>query len=654
MRYSITTKKVMPFLTGFFLLNNLVCQAGVEDTVAPKIYDMEEIYVTGEKVTAEESGTIRKTVINVKEKVDAGQINSVGDLLRDVAGITVQSTAGGARVAMRGLSDDRFAVAINGNIQTKMTVPGSAAYRYNLEWDTIPVSNIHKIEVIRGASSAAYFGTWGGVINIITLQKPGENHTDLKLSSGSFDTQKYSIMNQGSTADGRFSWTVNAGKHETAGYNINTWQNSEDSSANFNYQFKDQENLAFSWAHNHKEQGVENFPGKYDEWNTNDYSLKYSIDSTELRLFQNEREYLTNQMLNKVTKRYMTNQGFNWQQTVHINNHDITYGLQEQSYDFDFSPATMKTKLNGLFIQDNWQVKPDITIGLGTRYDSFTVDLDSTLNPLTNRKGNPYSGSSSQLSPKISITKAINANEEIFASASSVYRPPNVGEYFYWAYVYCEDWNSTSAAKKLANSCGITTQKEWQQTMGVLQPEKGWSYELGWRKQATNRLGWKVTGFYNSIDNYIYQSNPEAIQKGYTTNLFMRNIPHVAIKGVELSLDYAFNKRMSGTLSLTNQTATKDPDFFDSSTKLHSIPKNTLNINLKYKVGKVRTSLDTCYLGSHNGLGGFTTTDFSFAVDHKDSTTAFAIRNIFNKDYKDETGSSMPGINYSLSWQYKL
>ncbi len=47
--------------------------------------------------------------------------------------------------------------------------PLNDAYTGGIEWGTLPVSNIERIEVVRGGASALYGGNaMGGVINIIT------------------------------------------------------------------------------------------------------------------------------------------------------------------------------------------------------------------------------------------------------------------------------------------------------------------------------------------------------------------------------------------------------------------------------------------------------------------------------------------------------
>ena len=83
---------------------------------ATQEYNLETIYVIG-KGEEQENEAQKKVSVNVRDKIDAGQINSVTDLLRDIAGFTIQSSPqAGTQVTMRGLSNDRFQVMINGNV----------------------------------------------------------------------------------------------------------------------------------------------------------------------------------------------------------------------------------------------------------------------------------------------------------------------------------------------------------------------------------------------------------------------------------------------------------------------------------------------------------------------------------------------------------
>ena len=68
-------------------------------------------------------------------------------------------------------------------------------YNNGVDWEMIPIENISRIEVVRGAASSLYGGrAVGGVINIITkdITKKGLN-ANIVLNYGSNNTWKKAI-----------------------------------------------------------------------------------------------------------------------------------------------------------------------------------------------------------------------------------------------------------------------------------------------------------------------------------------------------------------------------------------------------------------------------------------------------------------------------
>lgn len=684
-------KLVAPFivlaLTVLTLSNySPICQAeseskdaasdNTETTAGNNIYTIETIYVT-ETTPETESEASKAVSIDAKEKIDAGQVKSVADLLRDAAGFTVQTSSnGGTKVTMRGLTGERFLVAVNGNIQENQ---GGLYKGRGFEWDMIPFENIEKIEIIRGASSAAYPGTWGGVVNIVTATNPQKWLTNLKTSYGDYDTQKYSLFHQGITSDKRLSWNINVNKDESDGYYRNNWLDDEDVNLGFTYNLDNGNQINFTWSHDDKDEGIaigngstskngydSDYPvtpensglvdGSYRHWENDNFSLNYLTATTELRLYQYSQyrtewqRRSTAAALSEAWKSDLTNSGANWQHEIFANeNHRLIYGVQYQYLDYDLlsSGSSIETDQPGLFIQDYWQIRPGLTLGLGARYDYFKIDAD------LNGK-DPFKDSTSKITPKLNLTKTINSKNTVYASASSVFRPPTASDYSRWSNPYFEDWNGSSAAQKVATDLGLGTQAEWQEVMGVLEPEKGWSYELGWRQKINANCQWRLTGFYNNIDNYIYNYFPDSIASGYSVQHITYNAGDAIIKGVEMSLDYIFSRQLSAVLNITHQKGSKNPDALDPSTVIDSIPEDTVNLGLRYQLGNFRTALDTRYNSNISDLSSYTVTDLSMMFNYKKATFSLAILNLFDKDYEEYEDWPMPGISYSVSCQYRF
>ncbi|WP_425059993.1 Hemin receptor [Sporomusa carbonis] len=648
-----------------------------EDT--PQDFTLETIVVTDSKIVGD-GETTKVTSLNVKDKIDAGQINSITDLLQDVPGVIVTtSPQSGTTVSMRGMTNDRLLVAINGNIIENQ----GGLYRGRaLEWDSLPVSNVKKIEIIRGASSAQYGGTWGGVINIVTVDTPGENKTYLKSSIGSYGDRKYSVSNQGITQDGKISWTISADKKESDGFYRNNFKDSHDVNLNLTYNFTDTQKLSLAITDSYRKEGTlvgnnqdanndngydPDYPtvpmaptttksgnqyldGSYREFNTKNYALNYNDGDWKLGLYKNKQD--RNDWLRYLGKDPETpelktdNSGYNWQQTRQLGKHKLTTGLDYRKLKYDVissSPSSLESELNGYFIQDNWQLNEKTLLGLGLRYDQY-----QSSNLLTSKE---YSDKS-KLSPKVNMTYQLNPQEAVYASASLVFRPPTVSDYVRWQMNYSPSNVSNSNYTKYITYNHLNwTLADWQQVIGQLEPESGMAYELGWKKQFTDKFGARVTGFFNDIDDYVTTYMGSGINSGPPTY----NIDNAKIKGVEIASDYQFSKKWGMVFNYTTQHSSKSGDQLDpTGTELTTIPKATINLGLRYnnRQGFV-AALDGQRIQTVAAATtrGYTLFNLGLSYTKNESTVALAVNNLFDVDYEQTAGFPMPGINYSLSYQ---
>lgn len=113
------------------------------------------------------------------------QMKTAPEILSETVGVDVTSLGGEGQlstVSIRGSSAEQVVVFLDG-------VRINSALFGIVDFATIPVNAIERIEVIRGASSAR-FGTdaIGGVINIVTKKAGAKRAIDLKISGGSFHT----------------------------------------------------------------------------------------------------------------------------------------------------------------------------------------------------------------------------------------------------------------------------------------------------------------------------------------------------------------------------------------------------------------------------------------------------------------------------------
>ncbi len=132
---------------------------------------MEEIVVTDEVLTEP-----TKTVVGVKT-IEKGKNISIPDVLKYEPEIDIRRRAlvgdTGDIVSIRGLSGNRIMLNIDGRSVNAAGVQGG----YFIDWSTIPLDNIERIEIMKGGSNVKYGNNaGGGVINVIT-KKPTDKPT---------------------------------------------------------------------------------------------------------------------------------------------------------------------------------------------------------------------------------------------------------------------------------------------------------------------------------------------------------------------------------------------------------------------------------------------------------------------------------------------
>jgi iron complex outermembrane receptor protein len=115
------------------------------------------------------------TAITVGNKtMEKGKNLNIADAIENEPDISISRRAAVGDtadiVSIRGLSSNRIMLNINGRPVNGAGVVGG----HYIDWGTIPLDNIEKIEIIRGGSSALYGNNaLGGVINVIT-KKPSD------------------------------------------------------------------------------------------------------------------------------------------------------------------------------------------------------------------------------------------------------------------------------------------------------------------------------------------------------------------------------------------------------------------------------------------------------------------------------------------------
>ncbi|MFA6850639.1 MAG: TonB-dependent receptor plug domain-containing protein, partial [Selenomonadaceae bacterium] len=168
-------------------------------------YTLDDVTVTATKVEEKVKDVPASVTVITAADIKKRHVSSVREILQNETGIYMAPTAETKDgISLRGFGSKNILVLYNGQ-QVNTSFDGGIA------WDTFPIEEIERIEIVRGASSSLYGGhAVAGVINIITKSgkgKPGEIKTNLAVSGGSNRTWNRSIRVSGS-ANEKFDFNV--------------------------------------------------------------------------------------------------------------------------------------------------------------------------------------------------------------------------------------------------------------------------------------------------------------------------------------------------------------------------------------------------------------------------------------------------------------
>jgi len=199
--------------------------------------------------------TPTSTIVDVDKYVKAGNVERIEDILMSIAGINVMKSSGSldpqAVVLMRGFDDSRFIVAMDGRPITGSTGKTNTA----IDWSSITLADVEKIEIIRGGASAKYEAAEGGVINLIMKKGTKRDTLVPKMTytqdySQIFDYSDPSSHGERITADGGLgglTYFLNYGYRSSEDYLKNNDYRGYDYSGRFNYRLPNEGLFSFSY-----------------------------------------------------------------------------------------------------------------------------------------------------------------------------------------------------------------------------------------------------------------------------------------------------------------------------------------------------------------------------------------------------------------------
>jgi vitamin B12 transporter len=176
--------------------------------------NLDEVVVTAARVPQSADNVLADVSVIDREEIERAGQSTLIELLQRQAGVEISSNGGAGKSAdlfLRGTNSNHVVVLVDG-LRVNSATTGQTAYQH------LPLSQIERIEIVRGPTSSLYGAdAVGGVVQIFT--KRGTSN-DIKFNAfagyGSYHTKTGEAGVNGGVGDTRFGLTLSS--YDTEGF----------------------------------------------------------------------------------------------------------------------------------------------------------------------------------------------------------------------------------------------------------------------------------------------------------------------------------------------------------------------------------------------------------------------------------------------------
>ena len=553
----LSTKKQQTLLTLSVLLG-LSSPVYAQDIQNNDVIVTPDVVVTATR-TQEEVKAVPQTVeVITKEDIEHLGATDVYSALRLAANVDVTSAGmAGHNVMIRGMSTNHTLILIDGK---RFAGEDTSATQNVYALGRLSLSNIERIEIVRGSASAQYGSdALGGVINIIT-KKSKEPSVMVGLSTGSEAINNYYHIDFGkqgnfsSTFDMRFSDVRKNMQSGDEGSNYygpiqdfnfaGTWDLGNDKEIDLTLGYYNEHTKA-DYADKYTSTGVFQTSKDKKEWydyRRYDYSLGYSgkTDNSDYmirtfysRLYKennlyNYRDNFPEQMENILGSMYpkydwdkstYTLWGIEGKNTIQLNdNHLLTFGGEYRQNKVEGTRLSdggdnvhqVSQSGNGI-VSNKYYSDKEINTWAGYIQDEWQVNDKLLVIPSVRYDHDSSFGG--EVTPKIGATYFISDNSRIKANWGKGFKAPTISELYMAMH--------RAMGGQTVNVYGNPD----------LKPEKSTSWDISFEAEKDNNFG-KLTYFNNDVKNLI---TTKQIGSSYYDQRYI-NVDEAEIDGVEMEI----------------------------------------------------------------------------------------------------------------------
>jgi iron complex outermembrane receptor protein len=623
---------------------------------------LEEVVVTATRDTEE----VRKVPASVSvisaEEIKKSGATSVVEVLDRLEGINFRTFSGNpsqSQIDIRGFGENGFG-------RTLILLDGKRVNRPDMasvSWLQLPISNIERIEVVRGSNSVLYGdSSIGGTINIITKKGTEKPEVNVGIITGSYGLHDERVGINGSCR--KFSYAFNGENQKTFGYRERSKFSSRGAGLDLGYDASDYFNVSVGLSFNRTDfempgaltkaemeadrrqyqpaRGPFSPAHSDDEASNENYNADVSVEAllgdfgrVEITFLYGNKtvdtEYTSFSSFTVVdigtfgvTPKYVYERDLFGHDNKVVLGIDYYYETLDKDT-FSDREETQKTYIAeltretlGLYIRDEFNILEDLIFSAGYRSERATIegketDLSTPAVVFDERKvhnGEAY---------EAGLTYLFGDKSKVFAKYARVYRYPFLDE--------------QASYFSFASSDTFLTD---------LEKEKGDSYEIGTRFYPTDDLKIGLTVYRIDMeDEIVYVYNPVTFT-GRNVNL-----DKTRHQGVEVSFSYAYKT----WFSLYGNYSYQEAEFREGANKDNEIPlvpKETANVGLEiylpsnFMLRPEVTYVGSAFLGSDNDNSSEPLDDYTLCnlflfyrpeFDGRKLSVFFGVENITDEMY---------------------
>jgi len=571
--------------------------AAPQDAPQEKAVVMEEVVVTATRSTEE----VRKVPANVSvitakdiEKSGATTIPEVLDKLESIQFRSYSGNAAQSVIDLRGFGGDnpfgKTLIMLDGRRMNRTDMSG-------INWLQIPLNDIDRIEVVRGASSVLYGdAAIGGVINIITKKGGGKPKFDASVIAGSYGLHDERVGMTGS--EDKWTYALTGENNFNAGYRERSKFTSQGGGLNLGYYASDLLDISLGLSFNKtdyqmpgyltKDQIAQN-PRQFqnappslfsiatpddsgaDKYTNANLGIKYILGAfgeIDINLLYGSKDIQSDlmswyQFSNTRTDTYAVTPKYILAKEIFGFGNKLVLGLDyyHEPYKKDFYSTRERTSKKswadltrdslGYYIRDEFSLLKSLILSVGYRQERATIDGSNTDAVTPSNNFFDQQGTYHAEAYEAGLTWLFGKKSKVYGKYSTVYRIPFVDEVAFF--------NGYSGGLNFNTN---------------LDKEKGVSMEVGAEVYPLDNLKIGLT---------VYRIDMEDEISFFATGLFTgynKNLDKTRHDGVEISLSYLWEKLFKVYGNFAYHKATFENGAFNGK-ELPLVPNRIVNAGVE-------------------------------------------------------------------------